>query len=482
MDHNDPINEQIIESRRIYNSKLFVDRKPQLDLVEERVGSAYTNKFIPSPLVNFWGVKGIGKTWLLRYLNDKYQYPRKEPEATFSLFYAFEDNPLSQQVGTVVRTLANEIFTQLSQTIATDVRDDLRLAQDLGDATAFVDALNASAQQLTPLLLLDNTEHIPASAWEKIEQELLEPLITSNRIIVVIAGRRQIPRWRRFEVRRRVVEYDRTRINPLAKTDIGKQLEVSRYRNISVDWLYAHTGGNPYLVDILARQATQWIEENKDVADHTLIWEQHRSQLVQILKESEDGQLESVVDKELRIALYAVIPLRFYRLEAMRYMCSRQAANEEPDVYYLTLLRRLDQETEVVWWHRDRRAYVTSEVVRLVINRRHLLEEPNDLVLNHRHACAMYWNWIEDYPQASEDFIIELYFHLGNIYLAKQNFDELHQESLKVLSYAEKELNPDRLIILQKAFDEQMGDRELLDLLPEVLVLELRQKIYEILD
>jgi len=481
MDINTQIDKQVVEDRRIYNSKLFVDRRPQLDLIAERVDSAYMNKFVPSPLVNFWGVKGIGKTWLLRYLNDKYQYPRREPEATFSLFYSFEDNPLTYQVERIVRTLAPEVFNQVSSTISSDIEADLGLAQDQGDVAAFVDALNALAQQLIPLLLFDNTEHVPPPDWEKIEQELLEPLITSNRVIVVIAGRRQIPRWRRFEVRRRVVEYDRTRITPLEKTDIGKQLELSRYRNIPVDWLYAHTGGNPYLVDVLARHATQWIKD-KYVTDFTLIWEQHRSQLVEILKAAEDSQLESVVDEGLRMALYAVIPLRFYRLEAIRDMCSRQGTNEEPDVYYLTLLRRLDQETEVVWWHRDRRAYVTSEVVRQVINRRRLLEDPSNFVFHHENAWKMYWKWVRDYPQASEDFMVEIFFHLGNIYLAKQNFDELHQQALKVLNYAKEKLNPDRLMILQNAFDEQMGDRELLDLLPEALVLELRQKMYEILD
>lgn len=476
MSNSAQIDEQTVKNRRLYAPELFVNRDSQVELVAERVNSAYKDKFIASPIVNFWGVKGIGKTWLLHYINDQYHYQRKSPERTFTLFFTFEDDPSAYQVDALTRALATEVSKQLSSKVLTTVKDYLIAAQDQGDAEALVTALNLLATQLIPLILLDNTERVPSSAWEKIEQELLEPLLASNRTIVVIAGRRQIPRWRRFEVRRRVLEYERTRIAPLQKDDVRVQLAKSHYDGIPVDWLYAHTGGNPHLVDVLARYIIDW-SSNQDAPEFEPIWKRHRHQLIQILRLAEDSQIEGIHDEELRAALYAVAVLRFYRLEALRFMYAKQEPNrqQEAEVYYLTLLRRLDQETDVVWWNRDRRAYVTSEVVRQVINRRRLLDNDKDFVCYHEYAYEMYWEWVREYPQASEDFIIEICFHLGNIYLAKPDGEELHDKILEALNFAKEQLNRDRLIILQNAFDEQMGDRELRDLLPEPLVIELRQ-------
>jgi hypothetical protein len=135
-----------------------------------------------------------------------------------------------------------------------------------------------------------------------------------------------------------------------------------------------------------------------------------------------------------------------------------------------------------VWWNRDRRAYVTSEVVRQVINRRRLLDNDKDFVCYHMYAYDMYWEWVREYPQASEDFIVEICFHLGNIYLAKQDINGLHEKTLDALNFAKDQLNQDRLMILQIAFSEEKGDRELLDLLPEALVIELRELVGQVSD
>jgi hypothetical protein len=58
------------------------------------------------------------------------------------------------------------------------------------------------------LILLDNTEETQQTTWEQLELKLIEPLTTAGQAIVIIAGRRPVPRWRRFEVRRSVVGAD----------------------------------------------------------------------------------------------------------------------------------------------------------------------------------------------------------------------------------------------------------------------------------
>lgn len=469
------IDNQMISRPQDYDRTLFVKRKQQLDLVKDRIESAQVHHFVASPIVNFWGAKGIGKTWLLHHLGDEYRYEAQRPDGTFTLLYSFEKDPATFQVEHITRRLAGEVLNQLTPPLFENVQTPLRQAQDNGNVTALAQALNLLAEQLTPLLLFDNTELAPDSAWERIEKDLLEPLVSSNRVVVVIAGQRQVPRWHRFEVRRRVLAPEESRVPPLDKRQVGEQLKKGGYDPIPVKWLYAYTGGSPHLVQVVAHHITQWARAEGITQPDEAWLQSHEADLLPILQLAEEEQLQGI-DETLRIALKAVAPLRFYRLEALRFMLTGQSAPERPEVYYLRLLRQLDQKTHVVWWNHDRRAYVTSEVVRHLMNRRQFLENQNVYVDRHQLACDMYWNWVREYPQASEDFIIEIWFHLAHIYLVKKDPDWLRQEALAALRFASERLKPDRLMVLSNILAP--GDQELLDLLPNSLVAEL-QKITE---
>src|ERR1051325_11661901 len=69
----DPLMEILLE-RQTYEPALFVDRADQVRIVDERVSRARTDESVTAPIVNFWGGSGIGKTWLLNHLGQKYQY------------------------------------------------------------------------------------------------------------------------------------------------------------------------------------------------------------------------------------------------------------------------------------------------------------------------------------------------------------------------------------------------------------------------
>jgi hypothetical protein len=354
----------------------------------------------------------------------------------------------------------------------------LAQAGNTGDITTLADTLRKLSRRFVPLILLDNTERIDPSDWAELEQELVEPLVSSNRVLVVVAGRRRAPRWRRFEVRRRAMEPDETRINPFDKDQIVKQIEKQGYR-LPADLLLSYTAGNPHLVDAIARHIREWT--NGKEPDR--IWfDQHENDLLlPILAAYEEHLLENVPER-LRTVLQAVSPLRAYRLEALRFMLvhGEQEAESLPDGYYLGLLRDLEQRTEVVWWSHNRRAYQTDEMVRRVMNRRLLLQNDQEYKRRHRQALQMYWNWAEDYPEASEDFIIEIWFHLASLYLADEDRPRLQAEAERAMRFAQQKLTSDRLLVLQMQLEENgkhRGDSELIELLPKKLHQSLKQAL-----
>jgi AAA domain len=461
-----------IRQPRTYHHDLFVNRESETEMIAAKVRAAQGN-FVADPIINFWGVKGIGKTWLLHELRRRYAYHMDVPSAalslsppTFALLYTFPDEPSVGMPDQVARTLADEAAVQLSSVLFPQEHAELTQARDKQDIDALVKLLISLSRRFVPLILLDNTDKVRQDDWEQLETSLIEPLVRTGRVLVVIAGRRQIPRWRRFEVRRRVMEVERSRIEPFDKQAVSRQLERHKYQ-IPVELFFPYTAGNPHLVDAIAHHIARWQIDTESGGLNQAWFDRHQNGLLQILRASEAQLLENVSTVLLPI-LDAVSLLRFYRIEALRYMLVTQGIEPEnrPDAYYLNLLRALDQ-YEVMWWDRARRAYVTSQVIRQLIGQRQLLENREQYIVKHREAVQMYWNWVREYPKASEDFIGEILFHLACLYSADGDINELRSEAQAALRFAHKHLNPDRLLVVQMQLNDSKNDHELHDLLPE---------------
>jgi hypothetical protein len=86
----------------------------------------------------------------------------------------------------------------------------------------------------------------------------------------------------------------------------------------------------------------------------------------------------------------------------------------------------------------------------------------------HKQAQALYWTWAKEYPTASEDLVLEIWFHLANLYRADGDEEKLRANIYQALDFARQHMavSIDRLFILQRQFQ---GDQELQDLLPEAL-------------
>ncbi len=463
-----------------YHPSKFVERTQELGTIEKKVSEAYSGTPAES-VINFWGIKGIGKTWLLNHLHYTYQYKKDFKSVfdypTFTLFYSFPPDSKKFVFKTMTTQLAGEAISQLPSDFIKDQQRNLNLAQKSGSVQALVVALSEISKQITPLILFDNTESVASNKWEKVEKEIIEPLVQTNRVIIVVAGRREIPRWRRFEVRRRLMDTSHSMVQPFNSELAAKQIQKADYPfPIDTDVVFPYTAGSPYLVDRLARSISLWSSQETDEAfDREWLARHHKDDLLQILQNTENEMLERVPQK-LRAVLSILSPLRFYRLEALKFMLIQENANskQKSDGYYLGILRDLEQKTEVVWWDRKQRAYVTSTVIRKLVNKKLLLEgEGAEYIKQHTHALKMYWSWAKKYPEASEDFVLEILFHLASLWNESVDNQELVEEAKRSLEFAYKHLSIERLLILHKQME---GDKELLDLLPKSLHIELVER------
>lgn len=476
-------NPNLVQMHRPYKAGLFVNRQDEIKEIHEKIRLVQAEQTVSYPVINYWGIEGIGKSWLLHYLNDKLSYSQNNNKKfpTLTTLLDFREIKGGDVLDRFAKKLSAQILDQLSTHVPNKLRPRLEAVRKSGNLEDLAEIIVALSENFTPLILLDHADMLhPLDLWDEIEKFFFEPIVTTGRVLIVVAGRRQIPRWRRFEVRRRVMESDKSQIRPFDKRDVMRQVEN---RNISIpaELLYPYTAGNPHIVDTFVKHIKLWTKksEKKNIDEKWI--EKHNKGFLRVLQLSEEELIKDIPDR-LKQPLIAISPLRFFRLEAMRKMLSskNEKFTSEPEGYFLQLVRDLDQDTEIVWWDREKRAYVTSEVVRKLVNQKKLLEAPPDYLRSHDQAFKMYRQWAEDSPKTSDEFIIEMLFHQASICQATKDISCLRSKTNEILDFARaNNLSTDRRLAF---FNQIKGDNEILDLFPNGEREDLLRKVESMLN
>lgn len=206
-----PIQADLIEHPCTYDPELFVDREREFQTIKIKINRARFHGIIDQPIVNFWGIKGIGKTWILQQIQETYSYRADSVDiseafarSTFALLHTFSDDHATASLNYIAQSLAARALSQLSSSLGKE-HEHLLLDGNTGNIDAVIQALLMLSHHFVPILLLDNVEKVDPSHWDIIEQRLIEPLAKSECTLIVVAGRRQTSRWRSFEIRRRVI-------------------------------------------------------------------------------------------------------------------------------------------------------------------------------------------------------------------------------------------------------------------------------------
>jgi hypothetical protein len=482
MNHHTPLYLDWLQRPRAYQPSLFIERDKELAAVRSKVRQAQSSHYLRQPVIHYWGIQGIGKTWLLHHLQHLYSY--RHISATFlqlerptcALLQSQINHPPGQSLAGFVQELAGGLLAQVGPLLQDSEIEQLEQARQSGSPLAFVSALLPFSERAIPLIMFDDVEEIPAATWVEMESSLIEPMAKSGRILIIVSGRQHLPHWQRFEVRRRVMPPDR--LPAFDKEAVSRQITQRNYP-LSGELLFPYTAGSPHLTDVTAQHILSWARDEFHPQLGPLWFEQHQEGLLQILMAAEHQLLDGFPE-QLRPVLNVLSPLRFYRLEALKQMLAQQKdfSAGQPDGYYLTLLRNLDRQTDVVWWQHDKRAYVTNEIIRQLINRREWLSERRRYIHKHQLASNMYWQWVRQRPHTSEDFVLEIWFHQASIFLADKNETLLQTKIGETMRLVQNYFGPDHILILQKQFE---ADHDLHDLLPAALHTYLGQELDSLL-
>ncbi|MBN1177752.1 MAG: ATP-binding protein, partial [Anaerolineae bacterium] len=220
MDRYPPIPPELPPEPEGYNPDYFANRRYELRLIRRKVDEGLTKQPIIEPLVHIWGIRGMGKSWLMRHLDALYRF--KPDEATVSILVDFSKSQFSHWVPSTITDLlqavVDDIRIQLPEGKLQDVaqselsafqseleeigQDSKRTPTHLSET--FVALICQLSRAVVPLLLFDTTEILDEDDFFWLESHLIEPIVRTDRVVVVVAGRKEIPRWREFGARQRL--------------------------------------------------------------------------------------------------------------------------------------------------------------------------------------------------------------------------------------------------------------------------------------
>jgi hypothetical protein len=186
------------------HSGMIVDREEEKKIVENILMKAQKDEQNRAVFIQFYGLAGIGKTWLLDYNRgqankmgiisarlDGDDLGRSRDgtyvHLTDLIVHQLQGHP-TDPIPESYRDAVRKVLDDNGHTDSTNDKSSLQLL-----AAAFCAYLEGWLEKHVILLLLDGTDCFPTTQLHWLNQEVLDKLTEQRRLIVIYAGRVQLP-------------------------------------------------------------------------------------------------------------------------------------------------------------------------------------------------------------------------------------------------------------------------------------------------
>jgi hypothetical protein len=474
----------------------FADREGERLLIQRRVEAAQTGK-VEYPLVEFYGVVGQGKSWLLSYLAHQYCFSNDRglslEKPTFSAKIEFNILSTLSSAYKILHSLTSQIKEQLPDlafpSSLSSLKEDTPPENVDVVAKELAEFVTGLTHRYVPVLVFDAAEKADEVLLDWLEEQVVYPVIRTNRAIFVFSGRLW-HRWKIFEVRRRVepIELpplDRKREQVEGTAELLTKLGVERAETIGRA-LYDYAFGHPLSSKVIFKELQKRGEVPPGrIDEHTL--EKNRDAIAEIVQ----GRIiekcffdELEEHAYLEPLLWGVCILRKFNPTSLRHFTVSFIDGEYEQKhggYYLDAIRDM-QDTTLVQWNSAAGGYTLDPVVRKIMARNLSMREPEEFQRRHQEAVRLYDNWIEQFPRNAVGFLIERTFHQNSALqdgkTQQEIGDKLVSEFDRILKDMEK--YPDvqwDLPDMAAALNEEMAkDEELMEVISEDAFGKLRER------
>jgi hypothetical protein len=251
----------MIPAYKTFRPAEFVDREVEL----ERVQNLFRQKSRCVIIVE--GERGSGKTSLLFELYHRIQERNELRPFLVSLFpYSAPDYESQKNIWmNSARSFQVQDIPELLDQLARFMEIDFIQSHDPDiQKEYFARGLAYRSPKTVPLLLVDASYECPEATRSLIEKYILAPILTSERIYIVLTGRGKRPVWSRPELQTaEIIE-----LVPLTEVYVKEQLERIKSRHVGQFKEIANlSGGYPLIVRVMGESPTEPIDSLNQAID-----------------------------------------------------------------------------------------------------------------------------------------------------------------------------------------------------------------------
>jgi len=391
----------------------FVDRQEETSLVEERIRMIQSGGSVFQAVINFYGVVGIGKTFLLMELERRVR-KRELPCTLVDLAETgTEAASLSAaQVGLLEKAALG--FGDLRQFFSFEDIDDFEREEPSDEQVrkrvqVFLASLKRVVKEhgAPAVLFFDTLDQANKELVDWVEEAIIGPLLRTDQALVIVASRAP-HRWKRFEVRRRAQQ---ERLEPFDAKTTRAQLP-SEYGPLASEIVHL-TRGHPF-GNVKVVKSVQGIEQEEGHALKSTQFEHYQRRLIQELVDNlvEDVVMEDVSPEICRA--YRVVALaRHFDVNVLRRLLTTFVKDPFADksaAYFLGVVGKMVK-TTLVEWSSARRGYMLDQTIRWMLALNMKLNAEDRYKRIQWELIELYDDWIERVPENRSGFIIERLYH-----------------------------------------------------------------------
>jgi hypothetical protein len=461
-----PLSKELPPERNVYSQRYFVGRDAEVKDFVQKMEEGQAGYSITRPVVHLWGAPGIGKSWLLHHVCQQPSGPCALVDFSTMLFSARQPASIFSLLEHLDRQLQDEDEAQLEPEVQAvkDFKDKLaaiQVAEGYDQVTEltglFVQALEELSKRSVIMLLFDAVENLSAEDFFWLEHHLLGPLARTDRIVIVVSGRHEIPRWKEFSVRQRL---ERREIKSFNFEITKEQLQRLGVMREDPSEIYRNTLGHPY-----ANQVWGTLKERQE----------------QKLEKVESELLSDVKSEVDRDILRTLSTLRRFNVESARELLGGILGEDYEsmsDGDYLRLFERLEK-TNLVYWHPERRAYVMDPSIRRIIDLRIQMGAPHIFRKRHEIAGNLYKSWFEKNPRDRGALLIEVLYHASRK-IAEEAAPEVKGQITSILDeYLTEDLGADDIDMLRRQLQRDQDFQEHGSVMPAEALQELQARVQQ---
>lgn len=362
----------------------FVDRETALKYIDSAFETLQDKKsLLRTPIIDFYGIGGIGKTFLLKKVQQRCQ-----DEQLRSIWV-----DASQDISNI----SHEVIHQIEQY---SITPPFKIS-DTNPLSDFISAMRILLKRGPVVMLFDalDTSNKEQLSWL---ETLLRDLSDDTNLFVVLTSKRALSFENDRSLARKLTlfplqPFDRPGCEAYLNT-VGNQIETEIR-----DSIFLWTRGYPLTLNVMVQAVTSGLDPRRDQDQKKII-----SHLIdQVLNRS----VLARVDLKKRDWYQTVLSLlsipRHFNLVAMEDLIKKFTPELalENSLEYFGLPREINQMTEVLDWSTTGIGFSVDALVRTILSLKLRIEQPERYYAVHRFMAQTNKNWSIDVSVMGNDRI-----------------------------------------------------------------------------